>query len=355
MHANSVIGINKIKFSVLNEILKIPDKYETINFHIDLHDIISFMYRDNVQSEIANSPQELVVSITNSIIALCEHYRKYFSKSYNTNFYLHCSRELPHFQNKIIPFGNNYYDRYSLLNSRFHVANQVVNKSMEFLKDIISYIPHVYYVDTPTVWDTFAMKYIIDRKSDEFNIVMTKDTLKFQLVCNNCVIFRPKRDDSYVIDRKNFCEMITIDKAFTPKHMDYTMYQYIIIINGSKELDVPPINKGFVKLLKLFDSMIEADILTNNMSSKSFIRLFNDFVAGNENNEQLLIDRYRAMIANNVEILGKGSLESIEYSINKDLYDMNTLEEINKHFPNDDKINIYALSKSRVKKSNLRW
>lgn len=355
MYVNSTMGINKVKYATLDEILNIPSGIEDVNFFIDGHMIMNFMYRESLQSDIASSPKELVISIVNSCLAIIEHYRKYLHrKGYNNSFYFLFNRMLPTFQNKIIPFGNNYYDRYSKANQTFIVTNSIIDEAMEYLSEVLKYIPDAYYVDNENVLDTFAIKYIAEQRPG-FNVVFTKDTLMYQLVSSNTVILRPKKDHHMVITIENFCKMVTKDHVFTPKHIDHTMWQYVLIINGLKEMDVIPINSGFIKLLKLLDKLVEEDVLDNGMSSKSFIRMFNEFMVGNENNEKLLTDRYLALICKNTEVIEKAHKARIDYSINVDLYDMNGLEKLNSYFDAENKVNIYSLYKSRIKKSNIKW
>lgn len=354
MFVNSTIGINKIKYIDLDSILNIPEGIEDVNFFIDGHSLLNFMYRENIQSDLASSPQDMIISIVNSCLSIIEHYRNYLSKKgYNNTFYFLFNRELPKFQNKIIPFGNNFYDRYSNLNQTFRVANYIIDEAMHYLEEVVRYVPRAYYIDNTGVLDCFAMKYIISQ-NDGFNIVLTKDKLIFQLVSSKTVILRPKKDHHYVITKDNFFEKLTEEHVYNVKHIDYTMYPFILIINGVKEMDVIPINTGFIKLLKLLDKLVEEEILDNGISSKSFIRIFNEFMVGNENNEKLLTDRYLALICKNIEVIDKADREKINYSMDIDLYDLNGLEALNDYLDAENKINVYNLYKTGKKKPNMK-
>lgn len=361
MHINSTIGLHKIKYAVLNQILEFKSTTEQINFYIDGHMLVDFLYRENIQTEFLNSqitPVKSVLSITNSFLAIVEHYRKYlYKKGYNTNFYILFNRKLPSYQNSIIPFGNNFYDRYHIRNEKYNVINGIIEKSVEFLIETCKYIPHVYMVDNEAVDDTFTMKYIINKTESEKteHLIFTKNKFMYQLVDKGVSVLRPKRDDSYVIDIVNFWDKLTLDYSYDVKYIDYTFYQYVLIVNGYTKYDVIPINSSFIKLLKLFDRLVKEEILDNGMSSKSFIDIFNDFTLGGEPNHNLLSDRYKAIIAKNPEVIGKSTMHNIDYSLSYDIYDMNSLEELNKLLPDEDKLNIYSLYDSRVGKKKLRW
>lgn len=355
MYVNSTMGMNKIKYVELDSLLSLP-KTGVVNFFIDGHSLLRFLYKEIIQADIASSPSELITNVVNSTLSVIEHYRRYFyNRGKDNNFYFLFNRKLPVFQNKILPFGNNYYDKYSQANQTYIVTNHIIDEAMKYLSDVLKYIPDAYCVDNEGVLDVFAIKHIIDT-NEGFNIIMTKNELMYQLVSDNTVILRPKKDHHSVINKDNFMKKITEDFAFVPKFMDYTLYPFVIIINGLKDMDIYPINSKFIKLLKLLDTLVEEEVIDNGMSSKSFIKIFNEVTLGNEKNEELLKDRYTALICKNGAIIDKSSIERINYSISINLYDTNSLEKLNEYFDADNKIDIYTLFRSRRGSTkNINW
>jgi hypothetical protein len=355
-----LLGIYKIKYETLNNILKLNEDVKSVNFHINLHSILSVLYTNAYEVNYTNRRGDDAEIVLTSILSTVAHYRGYFGyKDIKNKVYLYFNTELPEYQNKLIPFGGSYYDKYCPINQKYFTINNMIKKVIEDLQTILEYIPGVYFIHNKGIEDGVAMSYVREKHEADLNIAFTKKEIDFQLVSENTVILRPKREQSTVITTNTLYDFLTKKTKYSAEDLSYKFYPLVLAVWGYKAYDIEKMNTSFTKLLKLIQRAYEHEVLHPDMGLQRMVKEFNDLTAGGEGNLEVLTKRINAITYSAVERGMAHNKFAKIYNSFIDLSDINTLEKINNHFMPENKVNIYTLlngtSASNKKKPNIDW
>jgi len=224
-----IIDANKIKYAVLENILpKFNDKNKLI-IHIDLNSILRSILSPTVI--ISASDKITQESAVSSIINMIAHYREYFIRqNIVTHFFLYYNKDIK--KNKdILEYGNKYYNKINGSSIDFFDKYTFITNVLKSVQDIIKYIPKAYYIEDDNNENYVNALYFLNQK--DYNLIISKDILWYQLVnSDNTILLRPKRDDSYIINKGNIFDYEL--KSYKKYYKDLKNISILLASHGVK-------------------------------------------------------------------------------------------------------------------------
>lgn len=354
-----IIGMHKIKYSTLDDIMKLRDDCDIVNLFIDVHTIISKIYRKTENTEWINTGNNNDMFLAIDLLNLAAHYRRYLYKKGKSNrIFFVFDNKIPRYQSELISYGNIYFDRYSEANIAYRELNEFVERVMSNFHKLCVYFEDISFIKTSGIDDSVKIQYLINKFSGQ-NFIMSKYEHMFQLINNdNTEIILPNRDNSYIINRNNLYDNILDKLKFRPSHVDYQIFNIYLTVQGLKCRDVPSMSiRGRVKVLQLLDYMISEEFITNTVSLKTFSAMFKDVMRFDDEEVAVMERRYKALNAK----LGAMALSSSEKSSIDNqifhLFDRDKIEALNNKLPSDKQISFLDLYKNKVvtKRKEMRW
>lgn len=174
---------------------------DKVSVYIDLYNMFERLYTTDIY---ANKSLTLVSAAIN----LIAHIREYFWSRHrvNTTIYLvygDCST-VNHRQ-FYLSFGDN--DNKKMFN--YKDTNKLIEDQLKLIRILCAYIYDVYYVRKTTDFTMFTYDNILKTNPNEPCILITKSKYAYQVpaICNNAIIFRPKKlameDASFYVNTNN--------------------------------------------------------------------------------------------------------------------------------------------------------
>ena len=207
----SLLYSNYIKYDKLSELVETNFQGSTansVNIFIDVYSLIKPLYR----LDLFNREHGLLMS--SSIINLCAHLRQFFRNRYRveTMIYIIQSNNVPEY-NKAIWLG--YNQNHEKIINRDAGVNELIQQNLNAVETLSPYLPDIFYLSTDfesgvLIYDTIC--YNESQGNTNPNIIISKDDYLLQLVslCNNLIVFRPKKykseDISYAVNKSNLLE-----------------------------------------------------------------------------------------------------------------------------------------------------
>jgi hypothetical protein len=353
-----IVNMNRIKFTVLDEIFK--DKLKgtkSVSIHIDLHSILEpfYDYKNYEETNWLNDKTNMI--ITSCIINLCAHYRLYFGKNrIPTKIYMYFGNEKPRNNSShLVEYGYKFFDKYSKDNEDFKPVNKEVYFSLRLIKIIATYIPGIYYIDCGNIEPMNACSYIILKEPDKYNLVLTKDPLWYQLISmTDTDILRLKRDESFPVTRENVIDLLLKDSSFKNQFVTYELLSVLYSFAGIKSRDIKGLSGyGYTKITKILNLAIERGIIR---SKYTHIKNIIDEIY-NGNQEEYLINAFKSIdLTFQLNSLTAAQKELLSDCI-KDKYNKRDLKRLNEIvFTGENSLMIEELFKYAPKtKSEFKW
>jgi hypothetical protein len=355
-----IVNMNRIKFSVLDELFKdkFSKKDKSISIHIDLHSILEPLYDAKNYEETNWLTDKTNTVITSCIINLCAHYRLYFGKNkLASRIYLYFGNEKPRNNSEYYnEYGYKFFDKYSKDNEDHKPINKEIFSSLKLIKTIVTYIPGVYYIDCKNIEPMNSCSYMITNDPDDFNLVLSKDSLWFQTISlSKTEVLRLKRDESFLITRENVIDILLKGFAYENQFVNYELLSVLFSFAGIKSRDIKGLSGyGYAKIIKILDLAIERGILR---AKYTHIKNVIDEIY-NGNQSEYLMNVFRAIDLtfqlNNLTTAQKTSLtDCIKDKFNKrDLLRLNQLL-----FTGENSLMLDELFKysDEVKPKTIKW
>lgn len=336
-----------IKYSKLQELVEqtlYSTNAEMVDVYIDLYDMLYPLYSTNIYSN-----KKFI--ITSSVINLAAHMREYFWSRHRVIsriFLVYADGSLNTHKEFCYNFGNN--DMESMMN--YDKTSHYINSQLDLVKILAAYINGVYFVRKET---DFAM-FTYDNICKNLNIpavILTKDKYNYQIpaMCNNAVIFRPKKyngdDISFAITNNNvilshFNKINREDSIMKLKDINSAALSLLYALTGLPKK----------KLLTLFNSTTAINMLHQAIQELKIINGYNmdiPYVYKALNIPSSKIDpinfeyRFRAVDMVYQHRIYSGLSESIDVSWFIDLNDPKTVQHINNTYFIDNPLDLNSL------------
>lgn len=252
-----ILNEAKPKYEKLNELF---ENYlldirlrNQVNVIIDLKEILKKFFRPDVNIE--NVSQHLLIEeVASDIINVLGHYRNYFYKSAKyTTFYVLYSFDMCEELIKEFPeYKKEYYEKYF---NKTNPQTTIAKKAAQIVERVVERTPNAYFIETSRYDEFIYAKHIVESivKDNELTVILSNDTIFYQLLKNNIVLLNLKGIKS---------ELVTADNALSvlskKDDIDFSinLLPLVLSIAGSKKhsiTNVPgfAINKAITFVSKL--------------------------------------------------------------------------------------------------------
>lgn len=288
---------SKIKYEKLDELfgdLLFNIKFsQQVNIVIDLKEVIKKFFRPDLAPNI-ESNRLLIEELSADIINIISHYRNYFYKKnkYTTFFFLYSYNECEEFK-KIFPnYKKEYYEKY--FNSSDNSEKiALVKKAIQVSEKVINKIPNAYFVDTSNYDEFLYVRFIIENsKESDLNILLSNDTIFYQLLNSHTVLLNIKGIKSSLVKNNNAISILTKKET----NLTSAILPLLIALSGNEKYSIEGLpHVALIKATKIIESLIEREIMHDAESIKFPIEAV-------ELNEKNKID---TLILSNIENLSK--------------------------------------------------
>lgn len=314
-----------------------------IDIYIDIYDMLKPVYTTNVY---ANN-QYTVVS---SIINVAAHMREYFWSRHRVNtriFLVYGDCTTLNHKQFYMSFGDDDY--INALN--FNKMNSVIASQLEMIKILCAYIYGVYLVKRTTDFSMFVYDNIIKNKQIPA-LLITKSKYAYQIpaLCENAVIYRPKKYDgqdiSYYIDNTNVLNMF-FDKIKSSKSIELlkelnpSMLSLLITMNGLPQKKLLTLFNSTSAINKVHDAVINLRI--NNAYNPDVDYMYNALQIADKIDPSSFKCRYNAVDLIFQHMVYTNTVESKDISWNIDLQDRKTIHAINNKYFVDNPLDLNSL------------
>lgn len=177
-----------------------------------------------------------------------------------------------------------------------------------------SLVPHIIKKDTP---------------ANEINMIVSTDRYDYQYVNKDYYIIRPKKADSYMIDKNNLMHILKLeDKIVNNITVGSHFYPFILSLLGDKYRNIEKIKRvGLASLLKIIHGAIENSIISKDVSNINIL----SGIMKEEFKGLLLQNFYCTDIDTQFSMLNIKDLYSITSQLT-DKFDNVTLKKINNEY-----------------------
>lgn len=345
----------KIKFASLDTMMQLHDikikKNQTVNVFINLDSLIRSLTSNNICDVINSSDdndfkRQLRNCISN-ILNLAAHYRRYFTtRQRYSRVYIYASYPFVDLNTSNNVFISDYRKNYyaNINKPSAHSLKNILTESFKMGKIISEYIEEVYLITANNMETSLIPKIIKQefQQSDDFNIIVTKDTYEYQYVLDDYVILRPKiQDMSYAINKDNLIETIKFENKVKSKEtVDASFYPFICTIMGDKNRSIHKLSGlGISKIIKLINKSIEKGLISEtNNDVYSFSRLID------VKNQRLFLNNFNVIdLESQMKFLSIKDKMNVKVCI-RDRFDNLGLAKINDDLFKDCPINVEDLT-----------
>lgn len=333
---NAIINSKKIKYAVLNNLIKdLPQDTEELNLFISVESILKSFYAPKVNEVFNSLNNEDKYLLSSELINIAAHYRHYFWSRFNipTNFYFFYSSEKA-FHNCVLDsdYRLDYYNKRFDNNSEYYNLNKIIEENLKLSNIMSEYLPNIYFVNTLTVEPSVLAYHIINRIGSQnglTNLILTNNILDYQLVSMpNTFIIEMNMDKSFIISKDNLYNIVLKkSKIRDTSSLSHVFYPAILSISGHKKYNVEGIKgMGIVKTISKLEKKIEDGTITNDILSADMLLTSNKLF----DNTDTVIRNYKLLSYSyqNKNISPKESFNIKNQLINKS--DNMSLMEINR-------------------------
>lgn len=272
--ASQLINMYAIKYHRLKELssavfpnLKQP---EQIHIYIDLNKILARLYSNPT----CHLSKDLILG--SDIINLAGHYRGFFKSYVN----LPCKVHLI-FGSYVPRYNLNVYPEYNsrkitkIINDDY--TKNIITDNLDIVETISKYLNNLYYHTTR--YESGVVIYDIkNRYPNDLHIIITGDHYNYQLVDDNCIIFRPlkvnkngqREDLSYIITKDNNIQTYCIEKKYKIENNEQIklglnggLYSLFLAYNGAPCRDISSMRNRASVILKNLHQLVKSNTLLN--------------------------------------------------------------------------------------------
>lgn len=353
-----IINASRIKYAILDELLKlIKIQQSTINFLIDMSCVFRKIYQNkNNVYELFHDTDEFVMDIVVAILNTVAHYRRYlYTRLGKSNrIFLVYNTQIPAFQKSLIAnYGEKQYTIYQENHPDFGAMNVAIRKAIHFIQDIVPYIEDVFFIENQKVEELVTMSYIMgcEETKNDFNIILTRNPMVYQMLDKRCITLYPKRDESKRITSDTWTAFEASKLQYNPPAFRTNFVPIFLAIRGIKERNVSSVYlRGVSQIFKLFERLESGHYLGDRFSLQTFLDAIpmiqkNKERLPTDNDIILMKQMYRAFhIPTSVAAMTATQYNTILTSI-YNIYDQTSLEQLNELLiQTDDILNLQDLN-----------
>lgn len=304
-----------------------------INIFIDLYPLMRTLSKPDYLE--LKSPVDFVSGVLN----LAAHYRGFFRRYCQTESTIYIINSMNLSKNNMMQYPEYNKDTLHRYSSRTTQMNNIINTNIDLLNTIIPYIPDVHMVNSSYESSVVMYDIIFKHGGNKPNIIISKDPYVKQLVglIDKTVIYRPKLNDSYYIDRNNVYQSILLERGVKCNNYNFTnispkLISLLYTLNGLKCRNIKsPYN--IVSSKNIIDRALEDRKLFNDYNS------FIDWDSIQTKDSNMLRSIYNVIDIPTQYCIYKNDIES-NYKL-QNLYDPESVQAINNiYFTNNNQINL---------------
>lgn len=307
-------------------------KMQNVNIFVDVYDILKQLYNPQTIENLSNLKHKERFIIASEIINIVSHYRHFFASRYEkfTTFYFFCSTKESSYMKDIYPeYKKDFYDKRLNINHQlFGVINNIVLWSFRLIKNIMQFIPHVYFIDTgvlePNIIPNFILNNIV--KDDDVNMIISNDELFYQdlLIKDDSFILELRGEKTRIITRENMFDYLlsSTKKSFN----DYPnilpeMLNIIIPLISHKNYNIPSIrNMGITRALSFVSKGIDKNFISTLSEYRNNEELWTSLKNSGLKDEEIEKYKINYSLVNHKEIIDRN------YKNYENIIDINLIE-----------------------------
>lgn len=234
---HKIIGRNKIKYSVLTELID-GDIGNLKSFIINGDSILIDIHR-YIKSNSEIDKDDLTICISSALINIIAHYRNYFAKNgWDVNIYFLADKS----------------DNSSNLST-----------AMELMRVILKYIPKTYFIDTTNLKTGVIMKYFFTKKDSGHTLILSRDDFDIMNISENVSCIKANKENSKYYSIHNWRKVMSGSED-DYKLVSYKMLNLILCFSGAHGR--PGIRGlGFRTMLKKINKAIKDQKVIDNYYS----------------------------------------------------------------------------------------
>ena len=243
--------LDKLLLNYLNNIT-----YSTnINVIIDLHDVLSKLFKMDIEIEDGSL---FIEEMTSNIISIISHYRWYFynRKKYTTFYFLYTEKIPSIFVEKNKEYCQHFKEKY--LSGKYA---EYIKQSIKNFKNIAEYIPHVKYINTEKYGSLMYAKQIIDNTTEyNLNIILSNNINYGVLLNKHTIMLNIRNYYTEVLTNSNIIQYLTNNKY----NYSNELIPVLLSIIGSTKVSINGISGyGKFKASKIIAESIKSNNLQN--------------------------------------------------------------------------------------------
>jgi len=334
----------KPKYEKLDELLDAPlhnIRYsKQVNVIVDLKEITRKFFRPDIEP--VNSGRQLIEEIASDIINIISHYRNYFFKNskYTSFFFMYSYNKCEELIKVYPSYKKEYYEKY--LDLEDNAKGKVINKAIQVVEKVVNGIPHAYFIDTSKFDELLCTKYLLTNiKPNEYTLILTNDSMFYQLLDENINILSLKGIKSELITKENAVNILT-------KKDDYkfssALIPLVLALSGNKRYGFDGItNMALIKSANMVQMLLDRGLIIDAPSIKVPIefakldpknkfdqRLIENAKLISTNYENITLDNMlynnKLLLMNICELTEKHSLISFFQELNAKFFSMHPLQ-----------------------------
>lgn len=350
---DALFNLFKIKFDKLDELLNEGNNItqeSTINIYFNLECIWRLMINPNTEKLLRNKNESRILDVTSNIINIAAHYRLWCKKHKLQSRVILFTPSFDKIKYKNTMF--NFKFRYNSLmkyndDTNQYICQETIKEAIRMAKTISEYIDGVYLIESFELEPSIIPALCLNKfGKDDINFIITTDPYDFQYTNYGFYMFRPKKDDSFLIRQGNLIKTVKeLEGVKNDTIVSDELYTFILSILGDINRNIDKIKRlGFSSILTLIDKAIDHNMISDNTRSiEMLVKSLKD-----EHRNDVLNNFYCTDIDFQVSTLPTSSILRIEYQI-KDRFDMDSLIKLNNTYFNEFPLQLFELSAATEK------
>lgn len=265
-----IFNMHKIKFGVMDKLFNDIDiEAKTVNVFINLESVLNKLNSSNTENYLRTCGDSKNYEFISNIVNLAAHYRWYFNKvGLKSKVYLYITHPFNHnfYKNRAIlsDYRQSYERKYSRNGSNI-ILSKIANESIQFAKIILEYVEDINLITSNHLDGSLIPLIVSEEKPADLNVIISSDRYDYQYSNRDFIILRPKKEDSYLINKENLISKLMIEEKYTKKSkINSGFYSFILSVIGNKDRNIPKIKgMGISKVISLLNKGVKEGYISD--------------------------------------------------------------------------------------------